>query len=210
MVRFIGTLKTNHGKELIMFSRSWLTKKEEQAPAIRTWNIGDIPRIMHLASQNPENGWMYEYEEWRARIEDTCNYGIVIEEDYVVRGCAMIFVTKNPRAHINLFQVDMHYRRQGYGTRMMYHLFSKIREWNKALCFDVKDVDRDLHLFLASPNISFVPTEIHEFRGECGERDSAIYTMEYPPPWGHCKGTILIRKDNKETTKSFPQTPDPA
>lgn len=210
MVRFTGTLKTSNGKECAMFSNSWLQKKEKQAPEIRKWNIGDIPHIMRLVNQNPQSGWDYEHDYWRKWMQDDCYYGIVVEEDYTVRGCATVFVTKSQRVNINLFQVDMRNRRQGYGMRMMQHLFLKIREWNKTLCFDVKDMDIGLHLFLSSPKIGFVPTEIHEFRDECGERDSAIYTMEYPPPWGFCKGTILIRRDGKETTKSFPQTPDSA
>lgn len=193
-----------------MFSTSWLQKKEEQTPEIRKWNIGDISHIMRLTDQNPQSGWHYEYEDWRKRIQDNCQYGIVIEEDYTMRGCATVFFTKSQRAYIGLFQVDMRHRRQGYGTRMMYHLFSKIREWNKTLCFDVKDTDIGLHLFLASPKIGFVATHMHEFYDDCTQPTETVYTMEYPPPYGFRKGTILICKDNKETTKSFPQTPDTA
>lgn len=191
-----------------MFSRQH--EKKDPVTNIRKWNVGDIPHIMRLVNQNPESGWKYGYDEWRNRILDDCYYGVVVEENYLMKGCATVFVTKSQRAYIHLFQVDIRHRKQGYGMHMMYHLFSKIREWNKVLCFDVRDADEDLQKFLVSPKIGFVPTEIHEFRNECGERDNAIYTMEYPPPWGYSKGTILVRRDGRETTKSFPPTPDHA
>ncbi len=189
----------------------WQPKEKDPVINIRQWNSGDIPHIMRLVSQYPTSGWNYEHDEWRKWIMDSCYYGIVIEENYAIRGCAIAFVSKNPRVYIDLFQVDMKYQRQGYGTLMMYHLFSKIcAEKNKTLCFNVKDTDKDMQLFLASPKIGFVPMYIHEFYDEYDEKDSAIYVMEYPPPWGYRKGTIRILKNGKETTKHFPQTPDPA
>ena len=190
---------------------SWPHKKKDPVTTIRQWNVGDIPHIMRLVSQNPESGWGYEYDDWRKWMTDKCYYGIVVVEDYAIQGCATVFVTKSQRAHIGLFQVDIKHRRKGFGTHMMHHLFLKIREWNnKTLCREVNDTDTNAHLFLASKNIGFVATHIHEFYDGDTEPNATVYTMEYPPPWGFRKGTIQISKDNKETTQSFPQTPDPA
>ncbi len=183
---------------------SWLRKKES-IKNIREWDYGDIPHIMRLMSQNPRPDWNYEYDAFREWMRDDRHYGLVIEEDNAIRGCIMAFAEKNNRAYIHLFQIDKDYRRQGYGMRLMHRLFSKaLEEWNKSLCFDVSDKDKDMHLFLASKKIGFVVTEMHEFYEEYGEPAATFYTFEYPPPWGFKRGTIRIKKDGKGIIKSFP------
>lgn len=207
-VRPARTLKFSYGKERGMFS--WLQRKQYPLRNVREWNVMDIPHIMNIVSQNPQSGWNYDREEWHKMIRDPYHYGIVIEDDHTVRGCVMVSTKQSQCVYIDLFQVDENHRREGCGTRMMDHLCAKAREWKQTLCFDVRDTNKDLHLFLISEEIGFVPTEIHEFYDEEDDHISAMYTMEYPPPWDYRKGTIRIVKKGKATTKSFPKTPDTA